>query len=104
MPDVIRHPCCDSALRLGSGQAQPERLHVCPERSGAQSKGLSTWMPDFADMTRTHIRIDPGQRRDLLAGRVNEVKTYDLRQRPGNPESVVLEISTVIFSLAASDG
>ena len=38
MPDVIRHPCFDSAL---AGYAQHERLHVCPERSRAKSKGLS---------------------------------------------------------------
>ena len=38
MPDVIRHPCFDSAL---AGYAQHKRPHVRPERSGAKSKGLS---------------------------------------------------------------
>ena len=52
MPDVIRHPCFDSAL---PGYAQHKRPHVHPERSGAKSKGLSgggeAWIPACAGMT-----------------------------------------------------
>ena len=53
MPDLIRHPCFDSAL---PSYAQHKRPHVRPLRSGAKSKGLvrrrvlRAWIP-VAGMT-----------------------------------------------------
>ena len=75
MPNVIRHPCFDSAL---PGYAQHKRPYVRPERSGAKSKGLwrpGAWMrrnddaggvtPRLSMLMVTqhrkalHVRIDP---------------------------------------------